>query len=56
MNAKELTIEVRRLSDMVQELKHQTDYLTQEFEKLRMHLEDLRVDVKMIEGRKGNNG
>jgi regulator of replication initiation timing len=51
MDARELTKTYNDLRNDVIELKKQVDYLTQENEKLRMIVEDLRIDIKMMGGR-----
>lgn len=49
MDARELTREYNRLSDKMNEAEKQLSYQSQEIEKLRMLLEDLRIDVAMIQ-------
>ena len=52
MNAIELTKAVNELGNRVIELEHKVNYLENENDKLRLLLNDLKMDVKMMEGRK----
>ena len=47
MDAKELTKVVERQANEIYELKKQVEFLTQEVNKQRMLLDDLRIDVQM---------
>lgn len=47
MDAKELTKVVERHTNEIYELKKQVEFLTQEVNKQRMLLDDLRIDVQM---------
>ena len=51
MDARELTKKYNDLSNTVIELKKEVEYLTQENTKLRMIVEDLKIDVQMLERR-----
>lgn len=51
MDAKELTKVVEKQTNEIYELKQKVDFLNQEFEKQRMLLDDLRVDVQMMQRR-----
>ena len=53
MDAKELTKVVERQSNEIHELKKQVEYLTIEFEKQRMFISDLQIDVKMLQRGRG---
>lgn len=53
MDAKELTIIVGKQADRIRKLENQVDYLTQEFEKQRMFIDDLKIDVQ-LQGRRKN--
>jgi ABC-type phosphate transport system auxiliary subunit len=55
MDARELTVVVNNLKDQAYEIEKQVSYLTQEFEKLRLLVSDLQIDVKMLNGG-GRNG
>ena len=48
MDARELTDKYYRLSTEISELKRQVTHLTMETEKLRVLMDDLKVDVKMM--------
>lgn len=52
MAARELTKEYTRISNELFTTKKQVEYLTEETKKLRMILEDLRLDVKMMQNRR----
>lgn len=56
MDAKELTILVGKQADRIRKLENQVDYLTQEFEKQRMFIDDLKIDVQMLQGRRNREG
>lgn len=47
MDAKELTKVVERQTNEIYELKKQVEFLTQEVNKQRMLLDDLRIDVQI---------
>ena len=48
MNAQELTIVVNKQGDRIRELEKQNEYLTQEAEKLRRFVDDMKIDIKML--------
>ena len=48
MNAVELTKVVNDQQNRIIELEKEVKYLSQEFEKQRMIIEDLKVDVQML--------
>ena len=52
MDARELTEKYHKMSADISELKKQVEYLTLETQKQRMLLEDLKIDIKMMEGKK----
>ena len=52
MDARELTKEYTRLSNELFTTKKQVEYLTQEMEKLRMLVDDMKIDVQMIQNRR----
>ena len=52
MNAIELTKMVNEMSNRLIELEHKVNYLENENDKQRLLLNDLKMDVKMMEGRK----
>lgn len=45
MDAKELTLVVNNQSDKISELEKQVKYLTQELEKQRLLMNDMKIDV-----------
>jgi hypothetical protein len=45
MDAKELTLVVNNQSDKINELEKQVKYLTQELEKQRLLMDDMKIDV-----------
>lgn len=49
MDAKELTPIVQKNKDEIFLLKKQVEFLTQEFEKQRILLEDMKIDVQMMQ-------
>ena len=51
MDARELTKRYYDLNNTVFELKKEVEYLTQKAAKLRMIVEYLKIDVKMLERR-----
>ena len=51
MNAKELTKIVNEQSNRIIELEKDVNYLKQEFEKQRMFIDDLKIDVQMLDRR-----
>ena len=53
MDAKELTKKYYDLENRYTETKKQVEYLTQEFEKQRLIIEDMKIDLKMLEHAKG---
>lgn len=48
MDARELTKKYQTLSNEFFEKKKQIEYLTEEVQKLRMLVDDLKIDVAMI--------
>lgn len=52
MDARELTKKYWELSNLVDDLKKKVEFLEQENSKLRMLTEDLKIDVKMLQGGK----
>lgn len=52
MDAKELTKKYYDLENRYTETKKQVEFLTQEFEKLRLLVDDLRIDVAMVNHRR----
>ena len=48
MNAQELTIVVNKQGNRIRELEKQNEYLTQEAEKLRRFVDDMKIDIKML--------
>ena len=53
MDAKELTKVVEKQTNEIYELKKQVEFLTTEFEKQRMFISDLQIDVKMLQRERG---
>ena len=51
MDARELTKKVQELENKVYLLEKLVDYLTQEFEKQRLLMDDMRIDVQMMQKR-----
>ena len=49
MDARELTKEYWNLRNEYDHTKKQVDYLTMECEKLRMLVDDMQVEIKMLE-------
>lgn len=49
MDARELTKKYIDMSNELFQTKKQVEYLTQEFEKLRLLVEDMKIDVQMIQ-------
>ncbi len=49
MDAKELTKVVEKQDNIIHELKKTVDYLTIEFEKQRMLINDMRIDLQMMQ-------
>ena len=54
MDARELTKKVTDQENRIFILEKQVEYLTQEFQKQRLHLDDMRIDVQMLQGRRQN--
>lgn len=52
MDARELTKRYYDILERLEDLKKEVDYIHQEQEKQRMILEDLKIDIKMLEGQK----
>lgn len=52
MDARELTNKYMDMSNELFQTKKQVEYLTQEFEKLRLLVDDMKIDIKMMEGAK----
>ena len=48
MNAKELTEIVNKQSNEIIELNGDVTYLKQEVEKLRMLMDDIKIDIQML--------
>ena len=48
-DAKELTKLMEDTRDRVRELEKQVEYLTQEYEKQRLIMDDMKVDVQMMQ-------
>lgn len=53
MGARELTKEYTRLSNELFTTRKQVEYLTQELEKLRMLVDDMKIDVQMLSRQRG---
>lgn len=53
MDARELTKEYTRLSNDLFTTMKQVEYLTQEMEKMRMILDDMKIDVQMLSRQRG---
>lgn len=49
MDARELTPIVEKNKDEIFLLKKQVEFLTQEFEKQRMIISDMQIDLKMMQ-------
>lgn len=49
MDAKELTPIVQKNKDEIFLLKKQVEFLTQEFEKQRLLIQDMKIDVQMMQ-------
>lgn len=52
MDARELTKEYTKISNELFITKKQVEYLTQELEKLRMLVDDMKIDVQMMQNRR----
>ena len=52
MDARELTEKYYKMSTDITELKRQMEHVLSETEKLRVLMDDLRIDVKMMEGKR----
>lgn len=52
MDAKELTQKYYALTNEFVEVKKQVEFLTQEFEKQRLIIEDMKIDVQMLSRQK----
>ena len=52
MDARELTPIVEKNKDRIFLLERQVETLTQEVQKLRMIVDDMQIDVKMLQGRR----
>ena len=52
MDARELTDKYYKMSTDISELKKQVAYLTTETEKLRVLMDDLKIDIKMMGGKR----
>lgn len=48
MDAKELTKKVQDQENRIFKLEKQVEYLTQEYEKQRLLMQDMSIDVKML--------
>ena len=53
MDARELTKEYYQLSNELFTTRKQVEYLTQELEKLRMLVDDMKIDVQMLSRQRG---
>ena len=51
MDAKELTKKVQDQENRIFKLEKQVDFLTQEYEKQRLLMDDLRIEVQMMQRR-----
>jgi hypothetical protein len=49
MDARELTKEYIDIKDRVIKLERQVSYLTQELEKQRLLMDDMKIDVQMLQ-------
>lgn len=49
MDAKELTKKYNEQHNQIRELTKQVEYLTQELEKQRLILDDMKIDVQMLQ-------
>ena len=49
MDARELTKKYMDMSNELFQTKKQVEYLTQELEKLRLLVEDMKIDVQMMQ-------
>lgn len=49
MDARELTKKVQEQENRIFILEKQVEYLTQEFQKQRLILDDMNIDVKMLQ-------
>ena len=49
MDARELTKKYIDMSNELFQTKKQVEYLTQEFEKLRLLVEDMKIDIQMMQ-------
>lgn len=54
MDARELTKKVTEQENRIFVLEKQVEYLTQEFQKQRLIIDDMQIDVKMLQ-RGGKN-
>ena len=52
MDARELTDKYHKMSADISEIKKQVEYLTLEVKKQRMLLDDLKIDIKMLGGKR----
>lgn len=52
MDARELTEKYYKMSTDITELKKQMEYVLTETEKLRVLMDDLKIDIKMMEGKR----
>ena len=52
MDARELTKKVIEQENRIFMLEKQVEYLTQEFEKQRLIIDDMKIDVKMLQNRR----
>ena len=53
MDARELTKKVQEQENRIFMLEKQVEYLTQEFQKQRLLLDDMKIDVQMLQKRGG---
>ena len=49
MDARELTKKVQEQENRIFVLEKQVEYLTQEFQKQRLILDDMNIDIKMLQ-------
>lgn len=49
MDARELTQVTNKHANEIYELKKQVDFLRQEFEKQRLIISDMQIDIKMLD-------
>ena len=52
MDARELTEKYHKLNGDVADIAKRLDYLEEEYKKIRMLIQDMSIDVKMLQKRK----